>query len=153
MDDKFERVWARVREMRPLIEAHRGEADLLRRLPDAIAQAFVKADVYRLLVPEEFGGDGIDPITYYDLAEEVSFYDGSVGWNYAIGATGGVVVGGLAAKQMRAIVASPDCGVAGGGAPVGRAVAVEGGFRLTGPLGLGQRDPSCEMGGRLLPRI
>ena len=135
MDDKIERVWARVRELRPLIEAYRGEADLLRRLPDPIAQAFVKANVYRLLVPEELGGDGIDPITYYDLAEEVSFYDGSVGWNYAIGATGGVVVGGLPAQQMRAILASPDCGVAGGGAPVGRAVAVEGGYRLSGRWG------------------
>lgn len=135
MDDKIERVWARVRELRPLIEAYRGEGDLLRRLPDPIAQAFVKANVYRLLVPEELGGDGIDPITYYDLAEEVSFYDGSVGWNYAIGATGGVVIGGLPAQQMRAILASPDCGVAGGGAPVGRAVAVEGGYRLSGRWG------------------
>jgi alkylation response protein AidB-like acyl-CoA dehydrogenase len=135
MDDKIERVWARTRALRPIIEAHCGEADLLRRLPDPIARAFVEANVYRLLVPEEFGGEGIDPITYYDLAEEVSFYDGSVGWNYAIGATGGVVVGGLPAKQMRAILARPDCGVAGGGAPIGRAVAVEGGYRLTGRWG------------------
>jgi len=102
---------------------------------DAIAQAFVEANVYRLLVPEEFGGEGIDPVTYYDLAEEVSSYDGSVGWNYAIGATGGVVAGGLPAQQMRDILGSPDCGVAGGGAPVGRAVAQEGGYRLTGRWG------------------
>jgi indole-3-acetate monooxygenase len=135
MNDRIERVWARVRQLRSLIEAHRGEADLLRRLPDAIAQAFVEANVYRLLVPEEFGGEGIDPITYYDLAEEVSFYDGSIGWNYAIGATGGVVAGGLPAKQMRAILARPDCGVAGGGAPTGRAAAVDGGYRLTGRWG------------------
>jgi len=132
MDDRIERVWARTRELRPIIEAHRGEGDQLRRLPDAVARAFVDANVYRLLVPPELGGEGIDPLTYYDLAEEVSLWDGSVGWNYAIGATGGVVAGGLPIKQMRVVLAGPDCGIAGGGAPVGRAVAVEGGFRLSG---------------------
>jgi alkylation response protein AidB-like acyl-CoA dehydrogenase len=135
MDGNIERAWGRVRQLRPIIEAYRGEADFLRLLPDVIARAFVEANVYRLLVPEEFGGEGIDPITYYDLAEEVSFYDGSVGWNYAIGATGGVVAGGLPVSQMRSILASADCGLAGGGTPVGRAVAVEGGYRLTGRWG------------------
>ena len=135
MDGNIERAWARARELRPIIEAHRGEGDILRRLPDPIAKAFLEANIYRLLVPEEFGGEGVDPITYYDLAEEVSFYDGSVGWNYAIGATGGVVLGGLSIKPLRAILASADCGVAGGGAPTGRAVAEEGGYRLTGRWG------------------
>jgi alkylation response protein AidB-like acyl-CoA dehydrogenase len=89
LDARIERVWARTRELRPIIEAHRGEGEFLRRLPDAIGQAFLDANVYRLLVPEEMGGEGVDPITYYDLAAEVSSYDGSTGWNYAIGATGG----------------------------------------------------------------
>src|SRR5260370_24978935 len=132
MDGIIQRAWARARELRPIIEAHRGEGDILRRLPDPIAKAFLEANVYRLLVPEEFGGEGVDPITYYDLAEEVSCYDGSVGWNYAIGATGGVVLGGLSIKPLRAILASADYGVAGGGAPTGRAGAVDGGYRLAG---------------------
>jgi indole-3-acetate monooxygenase len=135
MQDKIERAWEQVRRMRPIIEAHRDEAEQLRRLPDAVAQAFLEANVYRLLVPEEFGGEGIDPVTFYELAEEVSSYDGSAGWNYAIGATGGVVAGGLPAKQMREVLASPECGIAGGGAPIGRAVAVAGGYRLTGRWG------------------
>jgi len=135
MDARIERVWARTRELRPIIEAHRGEGDRLRRLPDAIAQAFLEANIYRLLVPEEFGGEGVDPITYYDLAAEVSSYDGSAGWNYAIGATGGVVLGALAPKPLRAVLASPDCGVGGGGSPTGRAIAVDGGYRLTGRWG------------------
>ncbi len=71
MEDKIERAWERVRRMRPIIEAHRDEAERLRRLPDAVAQTFLEANVYRLLVPEEFGGEGIDPITFYELAEEV----------------------------------------------------------------------------------
>jgi alkylation response protein AidB-like acyl-CoA dehydrogenase len=132
MDAKIEQAWARARALRPIIEAHRGEGDLLRRLPDLIAQAFLDANVYRLLVPEDLGGEGIDPITYYELAEEVSSYDGSAGWNYAIGATGGVVLGGLAPKPLRAALASADAGMAGAAAPTGRAVAVEGGYCLSG---------------------
>lgn len=132
MDARIERAWVRTRELRPLIEAHRGEGEFLRHLPDAIGRAFLDANVYRLLVPEELGGEGLDPIIYYDLAVEVSSWDGSVGWNYAIGATGGVVLGGLSPKPLRAILASPDCGVAGGGSPTGKAVAMEGGYRLTG---------------------
>src|SRR5579875_113256 len=132
MQDNVERAWEQVRRMRPIIEAYRDEAERLRRLPDAVAQAFVAANVYRLLVPEEFGGEGIDPVTYYELAEEVSFYDGSAGWNYAIGATGGVVLGGLSARRRRDLLATADCAVSGGGAPTGRAVAVEGGYRLSG---------------------
>src|SRR5579883_2702224 len=124
MDDKIARAWEQTRAMRAVIEANRAEAERLRRLPDPIAQAFLDANVYRLLVPEEYGGEDIDPITYYELAEEVSFYDGSAGWNYAIGATGGVVLGGLPPARRREALASADCGVAGGGAPLGRAVAV-----------------------------
>jgi alkylation response protein AidB-like acyl-CoA dehydrogenase len=130
MEDKIKRAWARARELRPVIEAHRSEGDLLRRLPDAIAQAFVAANVYRLLLPEDFGGEGIDPITYYDLVEEVSSYDGSVGWNYSIGTTTAVMLGDLSIKRLRTIFADADCCLAGAAAPPGRAIAMDGGIGL-----------------------
>jgi len=47
----------------------------------------VEANVYRFLLPLEFGGENVDPLTYYDLVEEVSSYDGSAGWNYSIGSS------------------------------------------------------------------
>ena len=45
MDGNIERAWARARELRPIIEAHRGEGDILRRLPDPIAKAFLEANL------------------------------------------------------------------------------------------------------------
>lgn len=93
MDDKIERIWERTRALRAVIEAHRHEGDGLHHLPDAIARAFAQANVYRLLLPLEFGGEDIDPITYFDLVEEVSFYDGSVGWNYSIGSSTPIILG------------------------------------------------------------
>jgi indole-3-acetate monooxygenase len=132
MDTNIERAWAHVHAMRPIIEAHRGEGDTLHRLPDAIAKVFVEANAYRLLVPEEFGGEGIDPITFYDLVEEVSSYDGSVGWNYSIGTTGAITIGDLPVERLRTILAGPDSCVAGAATPPGRAVATDGGYRITG---------------------
>ncbi|SRR6266481_1232010 len=87
MNEKIERIWERTRALRPIIEAHRAEGDGLHRLPDAIARAFAEANVYRLLLPKEFGGEELDPITYYDVVEEISSYDGSVGWNFSIGSS------------------------------------------------------------------
>ena len=93
MDDKIERIWERTRALRPVVEAHRGEGDALHHLPEAIARAFAEANVYRLLLPNEFGGEDIDLLTYFDLVEEVASYDGSVGWNYPIGSSTPIILG------------------------------------------------------------
>jgi indole-3-acetate monooxygenase len=132
MKDKIEQIWERTRALRPTIEAHRGNGDELHRLPDAIAHAFAEANVYRLLLPHEFGGEDIDPLTYYDLIEEVASYDGSVGWNYSIGSSTPIILGDLSPARLHAIFASPDSCVAASASPPGRAVEVEGGYRVTG---------------------
>jgi len=131
-NDNVERVWARIRALRPVIEAHRHEGDGLHHLPDAIARAFTEANVYRLLLPDEFGGENIDLLTYYDLVEEVASYDGSVGWNFSIGSSTPIILGDLSPTRLHAIFASPDSCVAASASPPGRAVEVEGGYRITG---------------------
>jgi len=80
-----ERPWKRIWALKPLIEAHRDEGQTLHRLPDPVARAFVEANVYRLLLPVEYGGENLDPVTYGDFIEEVASYDGSAGWNFSIG--------------------------------------------------------------------
>jgi alkylation response protein AidB-like acyl-CoA dehydrogenase len=132
MKDKIERIWKRTRALRPVIEAHREEGDGSYHLPDAIARAFAEANVYRLLLPSEFGGEDIDPITYYDLVEEVSSYDGSVGWNYSIGSSTPIILGDLSAARLHQIFASSDCCIAASASPPGRAIEVDGGYRVTG---------------------
>jgi alkylation response protein AidB-like acyl-CoA dehydrogenase len=132
MTDKIERIWERTRALRPIIEAHRSEGDGLHHLPDPIARAFAEANVYRLLLPEEFGGENIDPITYYDLVEEVASYDGSVGWNYSIGSSTPIILGDLSSAQLREIFSTPESCIAASASPPGRAEAVEGGYRVTG---------------------
>ena len=131
-NNQIDHIWERTRAMRATIEAHRDEGDGLHHLPDAVARAFVEANVYRLLLPQEFGGENVDPLTYYDLVEEVSSYDGSAGWNYSIGSSTPIILGDLSPMRLGAIFASPDSCVAGSASPPGRAVEVEGGYRVRG---------------------
>jgi len=126
------KAWDDVRSMRPIIEAHRGDGEILRRLPDPIYDAFVERDIYRLTLPEYLSGLGLDPVEHFDLTLEVSRYDGSAGWLYWLGGGAAALAGKLPENVSREVFESPECGGAGAGAPTGRAVAEEGGYRVNG---------------------
>ena len=132
MNDRVERLWERTRALRSVIEAHRSASDALHHLPDAVARAFVDANVYRLLLPDEFGGEDVDLLTYYDLIEEVASYDGSAGWNFSIGSSTPIILGDLAPARLHMIFGGPDSCVAASASPPGRAVEVDGGYRISG---------------------
>jgi alkylation response protein AidB-like acyl-CoA dehydrogenase len=132
MDMRIKQIWERVRALRSVIESHRDEAQALHHLPDPVARAFVEANVYRLLLPAEYGGENIDPLSYYDLVEEVASYDGSAGWNFSIGSSTPLIFGDLSPSRLRTIFGAPDACVAASTTPLGRAIEVEGGYRLAG---------------------
>jgi alkylation response protein AidB-like acyl-CoA dehydrogenase len=119
-------------DLSALAERHRGEGDRLRKLPPALAEAFLARDIYRLLLPPELGGAGADPLDYLELVERVARADGAVGWNLTIGAGAGLYVGYLPVARAKDMFATPDCCIAGALAPMARGVAVDGGFRVGG---------------------
>ena len=127
-----QKAWDDVQSLKPIIEAARDEGDELRHLPDSIAEAFLERDVYRLLLPTDYGGAGIDPLEMFRLIVEVSRIDGSTGWNYCIGAGSGIISGKMRPEVVREIFATPECSGAASGPPQGRAVACDGGYRVTG---------------------
>ena len=132
MGDRLADIQARVRGLRPLIEANRSEAERLKRLPDAVAAAFLEHDLYRILVPKDLGGAGLDPLAYFDLCEELACYDGSVGWNFALASTCSPLVGMLPMERLHSFFADPDCAIAGTVGPSGKAIRTDGGWRLSG---------------------
>lgn len=123
------------RDLAVLAERYRGEGERLRRLPPALADAFLSHDIYRLLLPSDLGGAGIGPLDYLDMVEQVARVDGSIAWNLTIGAGSGLFAGYLPVAAARPMFAVPDCCIAGALAPIGRAVAVRGGFRVSGRWG------------------
>jgi alkylation response protein AidB-like acyl-CoA dehydrogenase len=120
------------RALRPLIEARRDEIEQARRLPAELVQAMASAGLFHLLVPKAVGGLEIDPMTFVQVIQEVSKADGSAGWNVMIGASYGLIAGYLAENVAREIFARPSDVVAGHLAPTGKAVAVDGGYRISG---------------------
>ena len=132
MGGRLADIQARVRGLGPLVEASRAEAEELKRLPDAVAAAFLEHDLYRILVPTDLGGAGLDPLAYFDLCVELASYDGSVGWNFALASTCSPLMGMLPTERLKAFFSDPDCAIAGTVGPSGRAMRVDGGWKLSG---------------------
>jgi len=118
-----------------LAARHREEGDRLRHLPPALADAFRRHDVYRLILPRDLGGGEVDPLSYLDLVEKVARVDGSTAWNLAIGAGSGLYVGYLPVARSRAMVADASACIAGAYAPLGHGEIVDGGYRVGGRWG------------------
>jgi indole-3-acetate monooxygenase len=125
-------LFASVRELEPLIRAHQASADQLGYMPAEVIDAFHERDLFRILLPSELGGGGVDLLTAMLLVEDVSAIDGSMGWLFEIGIGGLVRLGFLPKAQARQLANEPRAFVAGTFPPLGRATVVPGGFRVSG---------------------
>lgn len=131
--DRVDEVFGRIRALKPLIESSRAEAERLRRLPDGVAAAFLEQDLYRVVIPRDLGGAGLDPLDFFDLCVELGSYDGSVGWTFAVASTGAPLMGMLPLDRLKTLFGDPDCAIAGSLVPTGKAEKMaEGGWRLSG---------------------
>jgi alkylation response protein AidB-like acyl-CoA dehydrogenase len=130
------------------------DIDSTRALPSAVVAALRKADVFRLLAPSETGGAEIDPVTFLRVVEEASYAEGAVGWCVLIGGCYSAFGGMLPAAGAGRIFGSPDAISAGAFRPVGRAVEVDGGYRVSGrwTLGSGSRHANWFLGGCVVIR-
>lgn len=124
-----------VADIAGLAARHKVEGDRLRQLPPALAEAFQRHDVYRLILPRDLGGGDVDPLDYLDLVEKVARVDGSTAWNLAIGAGSGLYVGYLPVERSRPMVADVSSCIAGAYAPFGHGEIVDGGYRVSGHWG------------------
>lgn len=118
--------------VRPVIEAHRAESDVLRRQPQPIVDAMRQHDLFRLQLPRDLGGRGVDPVTFLDLVERVAAWDGSTAWNFAISGGAATFAGYADPDVARDVFATPASYIAGTPNPTGRAELVEGGYRVSG---------------------
>ena len=125
------------REIAPLIEAEAERMDAERRLTPAVFDAFRKADLWRMMLPLEMGGGAIHPATMVRVIETVSEVDASAGWCLMIGAeNSGFAACWLPEPTAQTIFqAHPDAVTAGSAAGSGKAIAVDGGYRISGRWG------------------
>ena len=122
----------------PQIRASAEESERSRRLPMPLVEAMAQAGLFRLWIPRSLGGEEADPMTLVWVVEEVSRADGAAGWCLANGGEYGAFGGYLPQDAAREIYGSdPHIRTAGALRPSGTAVAVAGGYRVTGRWSLG----------------
>jgi alkylation response protein AidB-like acyl-CoA dehydrogenase len=120
-----------VERIRPVIEAHRDEAESERRLSDAVVSAMKNEGLFKLWLPKEMGGAELDLLTYLKTVEEIARIDSAAGWIFANSATSAVQAAFLPEDGAREVYGG-DALTAGSIIPRGRAVPVEGGYRVSG---------------------
>ena len=132
--------------LRPVIRSYREEIEREQRLPKALVEQFHAAGFYRLVRPRELGGLQADLLTYLRVVELLAEGAGAVGWNLCNNNIAQLVTLGLPDEGVQEIYGhGTDVAVAGtavqGG---GRAIPVEGGYRVTGrwPFGTGCQESS-----------
>ncbi len=116
----------------PKIKACTEEIERERRLPMHLIQAMKDAHIFGMAMPRAWGGPELDPITQIRVIEALSVADASVGWCAMIGVDGGYMTGFLDQTVAREMYPDIDVPTAFAASPTGRAVPVEGGYRVSG---------------------
>jgi indole-3-acetate monooxygenase len=118
--------------MLPRILADRDNIEQSRELPIALIETMREAGLFSLWLPKALGGPELTALDFVRIVEAIARADGSVGWCAAVGACYSCFAGYLEEAVARDIYGDGDAILAGTLNPTGRAVAVPGGYRITG---------------------
>src|SRR5215467_10076601 len=133
----------RVKDIAPIIRAYAPEAEEQRRLSRPVVDAMLQAGLYSMARPKAFGGLEVDPLTMFQVLEEVARQDSATGWNLCLSSGGYYLMAWLPDEGAAEILNShPHIIFAGSFTPGPRAIPVEGGYRLSGqwPFNSGSHD-------------
>jgi alkylation response protein AidB-like acyl-CoA dehydrogenase len=123
----------RARRLAPQIEAYADQIEQERRLAAPVLDALFAAGMFRLLLPRSLDGSEVDPATFASVIEEIAKADASTAWCMCQ-ASGCSMSAAYLPPDVAAEVfgRDPRAVLAWGPGPDARAVAVEGGYRVTG---------------------
>ena len=125
------------RNLVPLITAEADRIEREQRVPAAIVQALADAGLFKLLAPKRYGGAETDLVTFARATEAIATADASVAWCMSQ-ANGTVMRMAWAQPEVARTIVTPHLAVLASGTgplPQIRAVAVPGGYRVTGEWG------------------
>jgi indole-3-acetate monooxygenase len=121
------------RALAPRIVAAADDIERQRRLPEALVAALHDAGLFRMLLPRSLGGAELDPPTFVQVTEALARADASTAW--VICQTNGcsMTAAYLRPDVARVVFGGDPGGVLAWGPPTtSRAVAEDGGYRLSG---------------------
>lgn len=120
------------RTLAPTIRTAAAEIERQRELTPALLDALHEAGVFRMTLPRELRGSESDALTVSRVVEELAVADGSVAWSVLIASAGLAVLGFLPRHVAERLASDARVVIAGTLMPTGRAVEVDGGYRVSG---------------------
>jgi alkylation response protein AidB-like acyl-CoA dehydrogenase len=124
---------ARARRLAPQIEACADQIEQERRLAPPVLDALFAAGMFRLLLPRSLDGGEVDPATFAAVIEEIAKADASTAWCMCQASGCSMSAAYLPPNvAMEVFGRDPRAVLAWGPGPGAQAVAVEGGYRVTG---------------------
>ena len=119
--------------MGPVIRQYSDQGEQEGRTPQAMWDALSDAGLLSLLTPKNLGGAEVDPITYSRVVEEISIHDAAAGWTLTNPLLFGLLCARLPQQGALDILGQdPRARLAATFGPPLKAVAVEGGYRISG---------------------
>ena len=123
---------ARARDLARLIAAEADAIEHGRRLTEPVVEELHQARLFRMLYPRSVGGDEVEPAVYIEAVGELARADGSVGWCASIANSIGLFAPYLGLDAARKVFGDPRATCAWGPPNESQAIAVPGGYRVTG---------------------
>jgi alkylation response protein AidB-like acyl-CoA dehydrogenase len=122
----------RARALAPLLEDLSERTEQERRLPEPVRRALFDASLFRLLLPRFLDGGEVDPLTFVQVIEEVAKHDASAAWCLCQASGCSMTAAYLSPEAAREIFGAAAAVLAWGPSNDAKAVAVNGGYRITG---------------------
>ena len=126
-----------VEEIAPVLREHSARSEEQRCLAEPIVEAMTGVGLYRVWIPKIYGGMEADPITGLQMFEAVARIDSAAAWNLMLSA-GGALFGQFFPNGLDEWFSKPK-GIFLN--PPGKAVPVDGGYRVTSRTPFRQRMP------------
>ena len=120
------------RELRATICATREESEATRRLSPQVVQGLIDAGLCRLTVPADIGGLAVEPEIALRVLEELAGADASVAWIVWINLLAGLAACYSSGPVRKELFGDASRIFAASTRPSGKAVVVEGGFKVSG---------------------
>ena len=94
-EETLEALLAVVEEVRPVLEAHAEEGEVIGTLPKASVEALYDSGLFAIKLPRVLGGAEADPVVQMEIIEAITRIEPSAGWCVMIGSSSAGAAGSI----------------------------------------------------------
>ena len=118
----------------PTLKERAAEAEQLRRLPDQSVDRLLASGLYRIAVPQRFGGLNVDYGLALDVADELARGCPATGWCYGLWAAHAWLIGYWPLPAQEEVFGADPDALISSSLNVGKSTCtpVDGGYRVSG---------------------